>query len=414
MIHIPCKDMFRIIAAVYILALIILAFLGFSDDPNIDTLDHALKYFSKLDVDIARSYFLYGLIPTNTYRIIVIIFLLFLSVKGYYLHFAELLARRFKSRPLQIAVSLTVLFSLLMVLRFPFALFTGFIRKEMFGLMKIDIYTWIFRYLSAGVISILLSVIAITILSVIIYRTKRYYFYIPIVFLILSLTFTIIYPRFITPLFYDTVKLPDNDLKIKIFKLLRKTGVEIDDIYIINKSRYSVSANAYMTGFGPDKKIYIYDSLLHNFNDNEVLSIIAHEVSHFVKEDMLIGLLLASGGIFLILPMLNFISIYFLGRNLKSLVQPENHPALLMLLIITIFISKPIENSISRRIEHRADLYSINLTEDPDTFIEMKKRMAIINRSHLLPHPVYVWFYYTHPRILDRIKIAEEFKELQN
>ena len=400
-----------VIVAVYIVSLIILAILGFSGDLNIDTLDHALKYFTKSDIDTGRSFFLYGLIPANIYRIIAVIFLLFLSVKGYYSRFAEWLARRFKSRSLQIAVSLTVLFALLMVLRFPFALFTGFIRREMFGLMKTDIYTWIIRYLSAGAISILLTVLAITILLVIVYRTKRYYFYIPMAFLILGLTFTTIYPRFITPLFYDTVKLPENDLKIKIFKLLQKADVEIDDIYIINKSRYSVSANAYMTGFGPDRKIYIYDTLLQNFSDDEVLSVIGHEVCHYVKDDMLTGLLLGAVGILLALPLLNYISIYFFRRNLKSLAHPDSHPALLILLIITIFISKPIENSISRRIEHRADVYSINFTGKPDTFIEMKKRMARINKSYLLPHPVYAWFYYTHPRILERIKIAEEYKQ---
>ena len=250
--------------------------------------------------------------------------------------------------------------------------------------------------------------ISLSIITLVIEKTKRYYIYIPITAIIISFTITVLYPRVITPLFFEIEKLQNPALKEKITSMIKKTGIEIEDIFVIDSSRISNSVNAYMTGFGEERRIVLYDTLLKNDNDDEILSVIAHETCHYIEEHMLIGISLGIAGIFLVLPLMNMLSTFVGVNGLKGLVKPQTHSTFLILLALFVFISKPVKNTITRYIESRADAYSITLTEKPEAFIEIKKRIAIENRTYLLPNPVFIWYYYTHPPVLERIKRAED------
>ncbi|MDY6934856.1 MAG: M48 family metalloprotease [Spirochaetota bacterium] len=397
---------------IYILSLLIIGVFGFFGNNNNVEISYALKYFSRNDLDVGRSYFLFGMIPSTVSNIIGVLLLLYIAANGHHSRFSAYLSTRYKSDLLQVSISFAYILSILACINFPFALLTGFIRKDIFGLMNTDLFTWLARYFSATLIYLLLICVSLSILAIVIIKTKRFIIHIPIAFFILSLIFTIIYPRLITPIFYNSTKLPDNELRIKINRLINRSDIDIEDIYVLNKSRYSSAINAYMTGIGADRRIYLYDTLVNNFEAEEILSVIGHELCHYIEEHMLLGIALGTVGIIIALPLLNILSTYFTGKDLKCIMRPEGHPFLLILLIFIIFISKPIGNNVSREMERRADEYTINITENPDTFIRMKTRMTRINRSYILPNPLFVWFYYTHPPILERIRIAEKYKQL--
>jgi len=391
----------------YIILLLTISILGYIGDNSKEKIDFALKYFNQHDIDIGKAYSRMGLIPSTIYRIISILFLFFLTVKGIHIKLSKKLSKKNNYNFIHIFLSLFILFSLLAIIRLPFSIFTDFYRKELFGLMNSGLFIWLFRYLSMTIISIFFISVSISIMSILVLKTKRYIIHIPILFLIISLFFSVLFPRLIIPLFYDTVKLSKNELRIKTKRLLKDANINVKDIYVINKSKYSGVANAYMSGFGPDRKIYLYDTLLQKFSDDEILSIVGHELCHYIEEHMLIGIILGSFSIILVLLLLEKLSNYLIMKNLKFLVQPEGHPTLLILMIMIIFVSNPIQNSISRYMERRADIYSINISQQPDIFIKMKTNMAKNNKSHLGVHPVYSWYYHSHPSTLERIKIAD-------
>lgn len=401
----------KLLVSIYIILILSLSVLGLFGNQDRDAADLALKYFSKHDIQAGRSYFLYGISSVTIYRIVSILLLLFIAVKGYDKTLIKKISAKINCEILTTFIAFTTLFVLLTAVRLPFAIFSGFYRKKIFGLMNADFITWLSRYLSGAVISLLLTALIIAIMIVIIKSTKRYFFYIPAAFLLFSILFSFIYPRFITPLFYKMVRIENKALKGKITDLLRKNNITISDIYVIDKSRYSKNVNAYMTGIATDRRIYLYDTLLQNFTHAEILSIVAHELCHYLEEHMLIGIILGSLGILLSLPLFNLLSNIIFGRDIRTLTQGEGYVGLLILLIVFIFISKPVENSISRVFERRADIFSVTITKRPDSFIKMKTRLAQQNKSDLLPHPLYVWFYHNHPAVIDRIQLAEEYNK---
>jgi STE24 endopeptidase len=273
----------------------------------------------------------------------------------------------------------------------------------------IDFSAWLMRYAGGAGISILVISMTIGVLALIVRNTKRYMIYIPAAFFILSLSISLLYPRVITPLFYKTSGITDEALGEKIDSLLNKAGLRTKNIFILNKSEYEVSANAYLVGTGTERKIYLYDTLLKKFSHDEILSILAHEISHYREEHMLIGILLGTLSMLLVIPLFNIFSKFLFGRDIKEMTDSANHPSLVICLIMIIFLSNPFENAVSRFMERRADKYSLELTGKPEVFITMKVQLARVNRSYLLPHPVYSWFYGSHPTIIERIKMAEDF-----
>ncbi|MCP4136231.1 MAG: M48 family metalloprotease [bacterium] len=399
---------FKNFILIYLGIFSVLAIFGLLGDRNPETLEFALRYFSESEINTGRSYFLYGIIPVTIYRILLITLLAWVVYKGLHSSFAGRLTGKFKGDFAAMILSFLAIFLVLALIKLPVNIFLGFYREKLFGLMNTGFGTWFVRYLASSGISIALSAVTLTILGLIIKKTKRYLLYIPVVFFILGAGYSILWPRFITPLFYDTVPITDVKLNTKVHALAEKAGITVGDIGVIDTSTYSGGANAYLVGLGGERRIFLYDTLLKKFTHEETLSVLAHEMGHYSEEHMLIGMLLGSLSMILVLLLLRFLSRYIFARDLKSMVSPQGHLPLLILLLFLMFISNPVENVISRTIEKRADRYSLELTGDAHTFIEMKKRMGRINRSYLLPNPVYSMFYYTHPPILQRIRLAEK------
>ena len=281
---------------------------------------------------------------------------------------------------------------------------TGFI-----NISTIDLSLWLARHGGSILISAAVISISLGILAVIIQKSRRYHLFIPVAFFILSITFTILYPRVITPLFYNTSRVEDPVLNEKILDMCGRAGITVSDVYVLHTGAYSLAANAYLTGMGSQRRIYLYDTLLTRFTSGEILSILAHEMCHYREEHMLIGISLGAMGIFFLFPLLGGISRLLWGKDLREMTEPKNHPALVLLLGMILFFANPLENSLSRIMERRADRYSLELAGDPATYITMEINLARTNKSNLLPHPFFSWFYGSHPTVMERIRSADDY-----
>lgn len=234
----------------------------------------------------------------------------------------------------------------------------------------------------------------------------------PIIFLIISsaiiIGFSLILP-FLLPLFSRLfnkfTKLEESDLKDKILEYVENVNFPVENIYVMDASKRSTKINAYFSGYGKKRRIVLYDTLIKDFTDEEVVSVLAHEAGHAKHKDMIRLLPFTVLNIIIMLMMLyllasnaiiaqafgfttnNFFFGLFLFMELFGLVN----------IILNVFM-----NAFSRKIEYQADKYSA-VTYSGDALISALKKLAKSNFAHLFPHKIIVLIYYSHPTLNQRI-----------
>jgi STE24 endopeptidase len=219
------------------------------------------------------------------------------------------------------------------------------------------------------------------------------------------------YPVVVEPLFNDFTSMPSGPLRADIFRLAAVEHVHIDDVLIADASRRTTTLNAYVSGFGSTRRVVVYDTMLHDLPRAEIDVVVAHELGHARHQDVLTGTLLGAVG--------SAVGIGLLGLLLSSgrfrsrvgadgLADPRIVPALLMLTAVASFLVSPIENTISRGVEARADRASLAATEATPTFIALQRELALHALADPSP-PAWSQFWFgTHPTVLERIGLAEQ------
>jgi STE24 endopeptidase len=232
----------------------------------------------------------------------------------------------------------------------------------------------------------------------------------------LGVVYVLVLPVVIEPLYNTFTPLSQTqwrDQEAKLRQLVAKAEVEIGDILVVDASRRGSHTNAYFTGFGPTRRIVMYDNLLKKHSSAEVESILAHELGHWLHHHIVVGLVLGSAGLLLGLFLTAQLLRWAARRpplELRSPSDPASIPFLLLLVWLGGWLALPLENGVSRHFERQADAMSLKLAGQPDVFIEAEKRLARDNLSNVVPHPVAVLLYYTHPPAVERIRMAEEWR----
>ena len=386
-----------------------LALAGLAGNSDAADLNAALKYFSGDDIARGQNYFTWGIIPALAYRVLALgLVVLFVTKHGSIVRF---LAGRIRRPALRVLAYAGMVLLALEALAFPFAAVSGFYRNRMFGLLAADFPLWVYRYLLSNGIELVMTAGIITLFLVIIGKYSRYRRLIPTLFFVLSLTGVFLYPRVITPLFYSAAPMQAGELKTKIESMLVRAGVGARGIYVINESRYTKLGNAYFTGWGSFREIYVYDTIIAGHSADEVCAVVAHELCHFREEHVLIGLILGALGLFLGLFVIDRLCLYLLGENLAAAARSLKVPHIMLVVFMALFAARPFINGITRVMERRCDAYALELTGNPEVFIEMERKLAAANRANLLPNPVFHWYYGTHPPVMERIRAGELFEE---
>ncbi len=233
----------------------------------------------------------------------------------------------------------------------------------------------------------------------------------------LAAGYVLLSPLIVDPLFYEFHPLEDPVLKQRIFDLSSCADLEIGEILVADASRHSQTVNAYVNGIGRTARIVLYDTLLQKFTPDEIAIVLAHEIGHWTRGHIPKALLLGILGILIAL----LIADRVLGlcvRNHFRGITTRHDPALALpgyalYVVLTLAALLP-GNAISRHMEAEADRAALELTGDPDTFVQTKVRIAHANLSDVLP-PAWVEFaLFTHPSIARRIWMAENFRNHRN
>ncbi len=240
------------------------------------------------------------------------------------------------------------------------------------------------------------------------------YFWLAItVFVVLANTF---YTSLIVPLFNKLTPLDDQSLKHKIEMYCEEVDFPLKNIFVIDGSKRSTKANAFFSGMGGSKKIVLYDTLIENHSEDELLAVLAHEVGHYKKKHILWGLLLSVVQTGL---MLYIMSLLIFNEQLSLALGADQFGIHLNLLAFGLLYS-PIStimgifsNHISRRNEYEADAFA-GSTYAPEALQLALKKLSVKNLSNLFPHPAYVFVHYSHPPLLKRLKALQEFSQFRN
>jgi len=224
-----------------------------------------------------------------------------------------------------------------------------------------------------------------------------------------------IYPDVIQPLFNTFTPISQTKWKTaepRIQALGSAIGVKGADVYVVVASRQGVHSNAYFTGFGSTQRIVLYDNLLENHSNDEVDTIIAHEMGHWWEMHIIKGIVIGGIAVTLALYLLfRHMSGLIDGGVLRSASDPAGAFRVLLLGQLAIALSLPIQNGISRWFERQADEHALTLSKKPQAFIEAEKRLAKLNKSNVTPSRLNVFLFASHPPIVERIQMAEQWKD---
>lgn len=412
------KTVFITFIALFILKLF-LAILDYKGSSSPELHNEILKYFTEADIIKGEEYSRSGFGISFLKSIFFTITILLLSFTSYSNKLEKYCAGISKNRLFLTSVLyISIIYFFVTIIMLPFNFYLSYISEHNFGFSNMSLGFWFLTKLKSFLLSLLfISLLGSAALLVI----KKFKFYsvliVPIGGLLIGLAMMIIYPLAILPLFYEIKTIDNPGLEKRILEMAHKSGVAVDNIYIIKESDYSKHTNAFFVGFGSHKKIYLYDTLIQNNSEAEVISILTHEIGHWVynhnMKGVMIGFILSLGMFLLIYYSVKIIRIES-GFTIGEMHSPSIIPLYLLLFIIFSAAIDPIEMAISRQMERNADYYALTVTNDPDAFISSEIRIARDNSSRLNRHPLPAFFRSSHPMTIDRIIMAERFKKSVN
>jgi STE24 endopeptidase len=296
---------------------------------------------------------------------------------------------------------------------FPTSIYSTFKIEEQYGFNKMTPALYLKDLLKNFVISLVIGIPFLYAFIYILYGLGEFWWLYSWVF-ILIFQFSIIwaYPKFIAPLFNKFNRLTDEQLELQINELAKKTNLHFKDYYVMDASIRSSHGNAYFTGFGKNKRIVFFDTLLKTLESNEVIAVLAHELGHLYKKHILKSII--SSSLFL------FIGLYILGQlsqspaffSAFSIESNDKYTALLLFMLVVpyyTYLMTPISSWFSRKNEFEADEFAATHAS-AKCLITALLKMYKDNSSTLTPHPFYSKFYYSHPPADERIEFLQQFK----
>jgi STE24 endopeptidase len=225
-----------------------------------------------------------------------------------------------------------------------------------------------------------------------------------------------LYPLVIEPAFNRFQPLAAGQLRSDLLELAEENGTPVQDVLVSDASRRTTGLNAYVSGFGSTRRIVLYDTVLDRLPDDQVESIVAHELGHVTTDDVLTGTLMGALGAGAGVAALGWLlaSPRLLRRaGADTPGDPRVVPLLLFLVAIGGLLSAPVQNAVSRHVEARADVHALDLTRKPAAFVGMQRDLAASNLSDPDPPAVWRWFFGSHPTVAQRVAMAADWTRLE-
>jgi len=292
----------------------------------------------------------------------------------------------------------------------PFSYYNTFVIEDAFGFNKTNFKTFITDKLKGWGITLLFGGAVLAGL-VWFYEVSGSFFWVYAwgFITLISVLINRFYAQLIVPLFNKQKPLEDGELRQAIEIYSKQVGFTLDNIFVIDGSKRSTKANAYFSGFGKQKRITLYDTLIEKLTVEEIVAVLAHEVGHYKKKHILSNLILSTAQTGVMLFLLSLcVNMPLLSEALQVSI-PSFHVGLIAFVILYTPLSQITGlgmNYLSRKYEYQADAYAKN-TYAFEPLVAALKKLSKTSLSNLTPHPLYVKWHYSHPTLLQRIEKME-------
>lgn len=300
------------------------------------------------------------------------------------------------------------------VLQTPFEVYDTFVIEEKYGFNKTTPKIFVLDKIKGWLLGAVIGGGLLALIIFIYQKTQNlFWIYAWLVVSAFSVFILLFYSNLIVPLFNKQTPLPEGGLRDAIQQFSDKVGFRLDNIFVINGSKRSTKANAYFTGFGAKKRIVLFDTLIEEMEIEEIVAVLAHEIGHYKKKHVLQGLiisLLHTGAILFVFSLL--IGNPLLSRAL-GVETPNFHIGLVAFGILyspVSFVLDIFMNILSRKNEYEADAFAAQ-NYQPEALASALKKLSVKNLSNLTPHPLYVFFHYSHPTLLQRLQHLKKFED---
>lgn len=299
------------------------------------------------------------------------------------------------------------------LLTLPFQLYSTFVIEEKFGFNRTTPKLFIVDKLKGYLLSIVIGgIIGYIFLYLVIVIGPDFWLYFWGVAALFMLLLNMFYTSLIVPIFNKLTPLEGGALKESIEGYSRKVNFPLDNIFVIDGSKRSNKSNAFFSGLGRKKKIVLYDTLIENHSQEELVAVLAHEVGHFKKKHIISGFVLSilqMGITLYILSLLLFNEQLSYALGAAQISIPVNLIAFGILYSPISTVIGLLMNIWSRKNEFEADAYAAQ-TYDGLALQTALKKLSAKNLSNLLPHHWYVFFHYSHPPLLQRLEAIDKEK----
>jgi len=294
------------------------------------------------------------------------------------------------------------------IISLPFSLYSTFVIEERFGFNKTDAKTFVADRLKGLALSVLIGgPLLAGIIAFFVYGGAWAWLYAWLAVTAFSLIMQYVAPTWIMPLFNKFEPLEDGELRQAIESYAEKVDFPLQGIYVMDGSKRSSKSNAFFTGFGKNKRIALYDTLIENHTTEELVAVLAHEIGHYKKKHIVKNMTISivhTGFMFVLL------SIFLQVPALFDAFFMEGMSVYAGLLFFGLLFS-PVETilgifmqQMSRKHEYEADHFAASTIEKPEEMANVLKKLSKDNLSNLTPHPFYVFLNYSHPPALSRIE----------
>jgi STE24 endopeptidase len=310
-------------------------------------------------------------------------------------------------------IFLVAMSTLFYLISLPFTLYSTFVIEERYGFNKINLKLWLIDF---GKGLALFIVIGVPVISAVLWFMDRYgdslwWLYVWILLALVQLFITTIFPVVIVPLFNKLTPLPEGSLREQIEAVVKKISFKMSDIFTMDGSKRSAHSNAYFAGMGRFRRIILFDTLVKSLGEPELVAVLAHEMGHSKKKHVRTGLLLALG--------VSFLGLLILSRVIHApwfyeafgFGIPSSYAALFIFMKASgsfTFFLEPLFSMHSRKHEYEADRFAAEVMGTPQPMIQGLVKLTKDNLSNLTPHPLYSFFYYSHPTVMERIAALEK------
>lgn len=294
------------------------------------------------------------------------------------------------------------------IISLPFSIYSTFVIEERFGFNKTTPKTFVLDLVKGLLLGAVIGIPLLAgILAFFMYTGELAWLYAWLAVTIFSLIMQYVAPTWIMPLFNKFTPLEEGELRTAIEEYTEKVNFPLQGLFVIDGSKRSSKSNAFFTGFGKNKRVALYDTLIENHTVPELVAVLAHEIGHYKKKHIIKGMvisILQTGVLFFLL------SVFLSEEALFDAFYMEKMSVYTGLIFFGMLYS-PIEMMLSifmqmssRRHEYEADEYAATTTGKPGDMVSTLKKLSKDNLSNLTPHPFYVFLNYSHPPVLQRIK----------